>query len=473
LLTAPLLLVVVLIAVAGPSSRVAARQASPAADDASGAYASHRVRVSNTDRQEIAAVSAAGLVDPYEDSDEFVDPPLAPGFRYVKIDVVIEYTGTDADEYAGPEGYWFNSYDFSAVDANGVGYGAEDDVFERLDDPEAGYAAPEPGQTWGGELLFQVPLDAVLANIMYDTQTLIDLRQSRPGYGDVVPYVDIDGAELASLTVEAPTDPHVFSGDEFWVLTDERHVAFPATLRNSGDRPFAVDPRDFYVVDTYGVATREQPRGPEQNDPAGPFLQPNAQLAPGETAAGLIRFLLPDDVDPVAIVYAPYAEGVPDRWVVVAESGIPPVAPESAPIYTPPAATFTPGCEGVAEWAKRFSTALDAVPTPDEEESLPEDLSTADPAQLRGAASYARALADAVANTDPPEIARAANDAFVRLFIQAADATDALADAIESGDQARIDAAVADLEALDGSLDSEVGPVFEELAAACPEINEM
>jgi hypothetical protein len=107
------------------------------------------------------------------------------------------------------------------------------------------------------------------------------------------------------------------------------------------------------------------------------------------------------------------------------------------------------------------------------EDPLPEDLSTADPAKVREAAATIRAAADAVARSDPPEVAQATNDAFARILTQLADASDALADALESGDRARIDAAIADIEALDASFDSEVGPVFEELAAACPEINEM
>lgn len=54
-----------------------------------------------------------------------------------------------------------------------------------------------------------------------------------------------------------------------------------------------------------------------------------------------------------------------------------------------------------------------------------------------------------------------------------ADGMDAIADAIEAGDQGQIDAAVAGLGETLTTLSEEAGPVFEQLLAACPELEEI
>jgi hypothetical protein len=249
---------------------------------------------------------------------------------------------------------------------------------------------------------------------------------------------------VASITVSAPTDPFSPPQDEGSgsVLVGGRYVAFPVTIRNLSDEPLAVDPDDFSVIDSLGYAYGEYPRNAAESDPTGPILQPNDRLAPGATASGLIRFHLFDGSDPIAVFYTTDD----NRRVSLAEPGFPPPPAESEPLVVPDGTVVvTPGCEGVVAWGESLIATFERLETElGEAGELPDDLSTADPATLRQVAAVFRTAAAEQAESNPPEVARAANDAWVRVLSYAADGYEAIADAVESGDRTRIDAVVAE-----------------------------
>lgn len=311
----------------------AAQEASPPAGAASGPNLGDRVRVEDFDHNEVAAVTVTKIDDPSPEGE------AEAGFRLVRIEVSVENVGTESFDLEG--------YQFAIVDTNGFIYDSDDEFldFDRLDDPNAsaGFGGFEPGQALGGPITIQIPADAQIAQVVFApserTIPLVDLRTSRPAYDTAVPVFDTAGATLATIAISAPTDPYEPPpSDSSFVLNDERYLTFATTIQNTGAAALAVDPRDFWVLDTHGYLIREQPAGELESDPTSPFLQPNDALAAGESATGLIEFLLPNDSQPVAIVYAPLDDPAGDRFLSVAESGLAIPAPTSAPLFTTQAA---------------------------------------------------------------------------------------------------------------------------------------
>jgi hypothetical protein len=154
----------------------------------------------------------------------------------------------------------------------------------------------------------------------------------------------------------------------------------------------------------------------------------------------------------------------------------PPVTPVIEPTAEPTAGdrsiTPTPGCEGVVEWVEDWVNRLEAFAAIHGEilDADAQELGSLDPALLRRAAADLRALAIEQAGSGPPAVAVAANAALVGLFNRLADAIDRVADAVESGDQAAIDAATADLTASIDSLNEDAAAAFDALVETCPEL---
>ncbi len=443
-----LIAVLVVVGVMAPMASAYARQSDPASA-AVGPIVGERVRISDSNGEEAAAVSVARLEDPYE-------LQLAePGFRYVLAEVVVEYTGNDVIEA--------EANNFTILDTQGFTYDAETAFLHRLDGPEDG--GETPGQAWGTELLFQLPVDAVLAQVRFGELPLVDLRPERVTHGDVVSIVGPDRAELANISVGPPSDPYEIPLEVTGiVLENERYVAYSVEVTATGDRPFVVDPADFWVIDDQGVVTREMPRGEYQSDPNGPWLQPNDGLQPGETASGLIKFLLPDGVTPQTVFYSPIRDDV-DQFIVLAEPDEPPPAATSEPIWVATPDAVTPGCEGVVEWAEellgRLVQASDGVDV-----EILDDPASADPASLRQAAATFDTLATEQTASVPPPAAAEANTATANYFSEISDWLEAVASAVESGDQAKIDETVAALAEIGARLNA----AFADLESTCPEV---
>ncbi|CAA9549720.1 MAG: hypothetical protein AVDCRST_MAG49-1670 [uncultured Thermomicrobiales bacterium] len=445
-----------------PAGGGGAQEASPEAVAGPGPHPGERVRLIDRDRNAIGAVSVTELEDPYELYDDLYTPQ--PGRRFVMAYVVYENIDT--------ESAYVSSEEFAVVDADGF-VSVPTHIISAEDDRETFYSTEvEPGAVVGGKLTFDIDADAELAQVLYRAIPVVDFRPDRPAYGDAV-SVTADGVVVASITVSAPTDPFSPPQDEGSgsVLVGGRYVAFPVTIRNLGDEPLAVDPDDFSVIDSLGYAYGEYPRNAAESDPTGPILQPNDRLAPGATASGLIRFHLFDGSDPVAVFYTTDD----NRRVSLAEPGFPPPPAESEPLVVPDGTVVvTPGCEGVVAWGESLIATFERLETElGEAGELPDDLSTADPATLRQVAAVFRTAAAEQAESNPPEVARAANDAWVRVLSYAADGYEAIADAVESGDRTRIDAVVAEWEETGLVLFEEFESAFTALDTPCPELNEI
>jgi hypothetical protein len=111
-----------------------------------------------------------------------------------------------------------------------------------------------------------------------------------------------------------------------------------------------------------------------------------------------------------------------------------------------------------------FTRALGAVDI-----ASPAALVALDPATLHEAADILRGTAAAQADSAPPAVAVTLNDMLVGLFTDFATSLDALADAIDAGDQPAIDTAVTAIASVTTALVTvEDSPEFADLVRTCP-----
>jgi hypothetical protein len=491
-------LLVSLIVATGPIHTRAAQDGTPAIDTPDGPPrpgVGDRVRIVKSDGAELGAVTVIEIEDPYQ-GEVLYDAP-DPDVRLVFVGVTVENTAT--------RGLDFFAHGFFAVGHNGISY--EQSILIANDPrptfPDS-FVPLEPGASESGFVLFEVPDGIDLAQILYDpfiiadTQdelfeedirvVAFDRRSIRPGFGDAVQLVGGDGTAIAVASAVDLMDPYP-GADSRYLPEGSRMVGVTVAFEVvSGWAD--LEPSLVALVDSDGSVRSPTQYGPivvprtEEAEAAQPAF-PYFTLQVGQEAVGFVGFVLPEGIDPVAVAISGDPFGILEsHFVYLAEVGAAPTDPLSkltpasgAPQAEPTEATVatTPDCEDAVAWAEEFAARseefLDNLPDDDFD-----DVGALDPAgraqaaaENRAAAADLRAMADALAASDPPEVARATNDVFVRFFDEAADGADAIADAIESGDQAQIDAV---FDALMG-LAEEVGSIFEELLAACPELEDI
>jgi hypothetical protein len=135
------------------------------------------------------------------------------------------------------------------------------------------------------------------------------------------------------------------------------------------------------------------------------------------------------------------------------------------------AVTRSPECDEVVAWANESQTRFDELavllgPVANADATT---LAIADPDTLREAVAALRDAAVGQTGSNPPPMATAVNDALVELFNDLANNLDALADAIDTGDQAAIAAAATSVTEVNAALANfETSPAFVELVQACP-----
>jgi hypothetical protein len=195
-------------------------------------------------------------------------------------------------------------------------------------------------------------------------------------------------------------------------------------------------------------------------------------LPAGESITGLVAFEVLAGTEPGMIYYAPGS----DRQVRLAEYGedqaptpsdTPPTVPnrQSDEDETP---VSSADCDGVLEWAE---ATLPNIETWTEAFSLAFSTEDIAPDTVREAAESLNDAADVQVDIDTPEIAQAANDAFIDVLEQTAEILNDIADAAEAGDDARVTAAIAELTNVGtGEGEGSLTETFDELTAACPDI---
>jgi hypothetical protein len=431
---------------------------------------------------EVGTITVNAFEDPYQYQPSM---ELRAGERLVLIDLAV------TNSSAQPVDLFDVTPD--AVDAEGRLISGND-MLRGESDPRPGFwrgfdrslgafynpGEVAPGETRAGVWLFAVADNVPIAQVLYypsgslseieQAVPVLDLRAVPPGYGDRVlvvaadPFSDYTGSlEIAAFPPRDLVEP---SGAA--AAMDTRPVGVTFWIKNTDAKTVTIRPNDFLVLDAEGFPSRwEEVERTAEEATVDPTLY-GAELAPGESVTGFLGFRIRAESSVAAVVYHP----VTWKMDILGQAGVVPTDPLPTP--TPPTivegpdgyVVVTPGCEGVAEWSwaleERLTSADDRVA---EELAEVDDITTADPAMLREAAAIYRQLADEQAASTPPPAAAAFGDAVVAAYRDLAAALEALAEAIESGDQARVDAAIGAFE----SIGTDVDPAFESLAAACPE----
>lgn len=127
-----------------------------------------------------------------------------------------------------------------------------------------------------------------------------------PAVGDTVSYVDENGDEIATVTVDEVIDPFEDYDPDFGEPErGYRFVGLRVTIENTGSGTLELQSFDFSVQDDQGflLGTAFVSRTDEQ-DEADPQLE-DVELAEGESATGLLIFELYQDSQPVHIFWQP------------------------------------------------------------------------------------------------------------------------------------------------------------------------
>lgn len=425
------------------------------------------VPIYNANLQAIGEVSVLEIVDPFQDYDVAYGQPER-GYRWVMA--VVRLKAGDEPLNANSSGY-FQILDSDGFIANQTYITRGDDSLSAYPDFDGSNLAA--GQEATGAVFFQVFGAATVATVEYSpdyTQTILvaDLRDETVSAGTVIPVTANDGSPLAEVSVVGVLDPLEDYDPSYAPQRGFRYVGIAISFTNTSSKPFSLDASRFSVIDREGFSYTSYG---VYRTPAGEAAFPSlsyGDIAPGATITGMISIEMINGAFIKDVLYSPPG----DRRLRLAEYGpndayTPPVMTE---VPTPtPEPTADPACEEAVAW----SNAL--------EESMP-DISGAfdvigkatggeqvEPQAIRDAAEQIRQAAQALADAEKPEIAQAAADQVVQVFRDVADQIDALADAVETGDQAAIQAASDEISRLFFEALS-TGP-YADLVARCPAMN--
>jgi hypothetical protein len=482
-----LALLAVVMLLLGSASSVLAQatpEASPTAEGA-GPNIGDTVVLHDANGDETLQLAVLDLVDP----DKAIQG-ADRGYHWVSMQVVVS-NPTDADVD-------FSSSSISLVDEQGfVTYSnytsrSEQDTQER---PEFSESTVPAGGAISGWLFYQVINDAiptwVIFNDSFNTQqfaVLANLGGQSIDTGTETSVFDSSGEEIGTVSVDDVTTDFQKTDKSIKPARGMMTVAIQVTVAASGEVEVQPSASSFYLVDDFGIVYYPNyyyDRTSESMDQY-PDL-PTDTLTAGSEASGYILFEVPRDAQVSYVTYQPdyslfYLLAQPGPGsTVAADVTLTPVASSDQGTdnggfgdETPEATDDTGGtggaetgdCVGVSDWAKATADSLTPVTDLLNESDSIEDVK---PSDLRDAADQMRDAAKAQADTETPEIAKAANDSIVSMLNAFADLYDQIADRLENGDS------VADIQAdLENNTDLEevFTPFITELTTlqtSCPD----
>jgi Domain of unknown function (DUF4352) len=420
------------------------------------------VPIPGPDGAEIAQITVEGFEDPVD----LYDPnrPPARGYRIVLVSFTIANTGSQPF-----------SFDPSHI------YPVDDDGF--LVGPVSTEFAPElnvapltaqdipAGASVSGEIAFQVLTGIGIQQIVYWPDSsrlvpLVHLAEEMPGVGSEVPIFTYDVTVAQVVTINQVLDPYNGYDLNNPPQRGNRYAMLDVTVFNAGQRPTAVDPNDFALVDTDGFIVGPSGFNHGENPPADmAYTDP---LEAGGSVSGGIGFQLLAGVEIAAVYYIPSS----DRLIEVANiaSGGAAPAGEATPAATEPPEELT----GVVECTQQFSDYIDftndsftmanttAAMMPQVDRATAADVQA-----IRDAAAAFGILADQQESVPVPDVAAEFNALAVEYFRGMSQGLDFLADALENNDPASQLVAINEVEQI-MAVGGEANQAFEELLAACP-----
>lgn len=422
----------------------------------------------NTNLQAIGEVSVLEIVDPFQDYDLASGQP-ARGYRWVMAIVRLK---------AGDQPLNVNgSGTFQVTD--GDGFVAYQTYITRGEEsvttyPDFNGSNIPAGQEVTGAVFFQVFGTSEPQIVEYNPdfeQTIVaaDLRDSTVAPGTVVAHLANDGSPLADISVLGVVDPLEDYDPSSAPQRGFRYVGVAISYTNNSAKPFTLDASRFSVTDREGFSYSSYGvyRTPE-GEAAFPSLS-YSEVAPGSTVTGMVSVELINGAMIKDVLYIPTG----DRRIRLAEYGPNDTytPPTMAAVPTPtPQPTPDPACDAVVAWSDSIEAALPDTTAAFDIMGRATSGEQVDPQAIRDGANQIRDAAQALDDIETPEIAQAASDQLVTAFKNVADQIDALAAAVEAGDQAAIQAAS---DAIGKLLfeDLSTGP-YADLLVRCPALNE-
>jgi hypothetical protein len=327
-----------------------------------------------------------------------------------------------------------------------------------------------------------------------------------PAVGSPVSIIGLEGAEVAQITVTEVENPFEDIDPSAAPNRSYRYVLVHLVVENTGSRPFLAATNSVSLQDADGFLYLQTflPRSEEQIAADPDF--PNEEIAPGDTASGVIAFEVLESADLVRVVYQPAF----DRLIFLAdltqEGAAPPADDEEATPATDDeddtgdagaaddtADTDDAGadtgtdvsddaddpagddldetasvdvsageCDDVQAWLDDVTPQLDVL-----SETL-DDVAAEDPIApetLEDAAADLQEAADNLRDSDPPDLMEESAD----LLAEALDGYAAIyLDAAEAGEEISVEDFFTNLDTSEpDALLDEVGTVSDPILAAC------
>jgi hypothetical protein len=188
-----------------------------------------------------------------------------------------------------------------------------------------------------------------------------------PAAGNPVSIIGLDGTEIARITITEVEDPFEDIDPNAAPDRSYRYVLVHLAVENTGSRPFLAASNSVSLQDADGFLYPQTflPRSEEQIAADPDF--PNGEIAPGDTASGVIAFEVLESADLVRVVYQPAF----DRLIFLADLTQQGAAP---PANEDEDAAATPATDD--EEAGESGTADDSAGTEDSDDDAGADTGT-------------------------------------------------------------------------------------------------
>ena len=290
-----------------------------------------------------------------------------------------------------------------------------------------------------------------------------------PAVGTTVPFIGLEGEEVARLTVREVIDPFEDYDPNTPPERGNHFVMVRLDVENTGSRPFSFDPSGVRLQDadgflySYGFVYR----APEETE-ADPDLQ-FGEIPAGDTVSGPIFFSVFNDAELVRVLYQPDF----DRLVFLADltlPGAPPAATPAAADATPAASTdanaaaAAANCAGVEEWFEQTNEVMSPASSILGGFSAG-DLGDVSAQELEEVASQLEELTETQRSVEVPAAAEEANDLILETLAAFSDAVDQAIAA--DGDADALDAVAEDVDDATNLFLNEVIPAIQTLGTDC------
>lgn len=429
----------------GALAQDATPDASPAVTDGGPALGDAVILFDNRGNEQ-AEVTVTSLVDPFDE----VTSNAERGHRFIAAEVTVQNLSDDP--------YPVNIYDMRLVDGEGILYSPTSvSRTEESLTATADLAAVEleAGAATSGYLFYDVVDAAIPAAVAYtnssETFTLLaDRGDIASPEGEATTLYDARGEEIGTISLDESRTALEDTSDVFAIARGETVLGAVLTIENTGDAPLTPDFYAMQVVDEFGYLYDASSFSRDAEDIAELPDFPFVELAPGDSATGLVTFTLPVDAEVTYVLYIPGGS----QLFIVARSGD--GAGPSGDRPSGSAGVETDGtdhtdtgdtsdvdttdeetldaiveCGDIVLWSEETRANIAAL---DRIDVLHFELDAdVRPDDLRDAADEIRDVADAQGEIDAPDLAGETHDAVVTFLEAFADALDDAADDIDGG----------------------------------------